>query len=374
MNRSNEPMGMILAAGLGRRLQPLTFFRAKPAIPFLNRPLIRYTLELFKRARIEDIVINLHHLPESVVEAVGEDYPRVVFSHEKTTLGTAGALNKVHRILEGKTLVIANGKIYFEQDLREAIQFHEENGSLATLVLVPYFLQASFNPVLLDQDHNVVGFGSDNDSVARWATGPHYRPGGPSQPLGAPNARVSGYKRQGHASSVRPYIFTGVHILSSGALDFIPEGVSDTVKDLYPRLISEGKSVRGFISSAHWCECSLPSQYLSNSLELLARNGLPNMLQSQIQGTCHKVIAGQGVRISSGSRLERCVVWDGVKIGPGNRLSDVIITGNVTLAKKMDLHKAVITPILEGNKNKTAICSRVEGANLIWDLSGAKES
>ena len=64
--------GMILAAGLGKRLRPLTYFRAKAAVPLLNRPLLSYSLQLFRQVGIESVMINLHHLPDTVSEALGD--------------------------------------------------------------------------------------------------------------------------------------------------------------------------------------------------------------------------------------------------------------------------------------------------------------
>ena len=62
---------MILAAGLGTRMRPLTLLRAKPVLPVLNRPLLHWTLEQLARQGVDDVVVNLHHLPDSVSEALG---------------------------------------------------------------------------------------------------------------------------------------------------------------------------------------------------------------------------------------------------------------------------------------------------------------
>ena len=97
---------MILAAGLGTRLHPLTDFRAKAAVPFLNRPLIHYAWELLAGAGLQEIMINSHHLPHSIEAAVqdmrteGQEIPPILFSHETERLGTAGAIGKVRDFLE----------------------------------------------------------------------------------------------------------------------------------------------------------------------------------------------------------------------------------------------------------------------------------
>jgi NDP-sugar pyrophosphorylase family protein len=85
---------MVLAAGLGTRMRPLTLLRAKPALPVLNRPLLHWTLERLARAGVSEVMINLHHLPDSVTDVVGDGKQfglRVSYSRERTILGTAGA-------------------------------------------------------------------------------------------------------------------------------------------------------------------------------------------------------------------------------------------------------------------------------------------
>src|SRR5262245_66464471 len=91
--------GMILAAGFGTRLWPLTVGRTKPAIPFLNRPLIAYTIEYLKRYGVEDLIVNLHHEPDSVRASIGDGSSygvRIAYSvEEPEILGTSGALDLV---------------------------------------------------------------------------------------------------------------------------------------------------------------------------------------------------------------------------------------------------------------------------------------
>ena len=116
---------MILAAGFGTRLWPLTVGRTKPALPFLNRPLIAYTIEYLKRHGVEDLIINLHHEPDSVRAQMGDgsDYGvRIDYSvEEPEILGTSGALDRVREQLDKETFVVINGKIITEIDLGAAM-------------------------------------------------------------------------------------------------------------------------------------------------------------------------------------------------------------------------------------------------------------
>ena len=301
--------GMILAAGLGTRLYPLTAFRAKPAVPFLNRPLVQYACDLLLDAHLTEIVINSHHLPESVRQSLeteaGAKGPQITFSHEEQLLGTAGAIGKVRNFLQGDTFVVCNGKIYFEQKLEPVIRFHHDHNNLVTLVVVPHSRQDSYASVRVDDQNNITGF----------------------QP-----------ESPGH-----PFVFTGVHVLDPQVLEFIPEGPSETVNQLYPRLIQEGYRVQGFVSDAYWCECSSAGDYLSRSLEVLRRRNLANLVGPEAESSCKAVIAAPSVHIDPGCILKNSILWDDVRVGEGSALSRVIVTQGVFLRPNTRIENAVVT-------------------------------
>ncbi len=302
--------GMILAAGLGTRLYPLTAFRAKPAVPFLNRPLAQYACDLLLETRITEIVINSHHLPETVRQSLepetGAGGHPITFSHEDRILGTAGAIGKVRDFLQDDTFVVCNGKIYFEQELEPVIRFHHDHHNLVTLVVVPHSRQDSYASVRVDDHNNITGFRPEN-------------PG-------------------------NPFVFTGVHVLDPQVLEFIPEGPSETVNQLYPRLIREGYRVQAFVSDAYWCECSSAGDYLSRSLEVLRRRNLTNLIDPEVDSSCEDVIAAPSVHIDPGCVLKSSILWDDVTVGEGSTLSRVIVTQGVSLGPRTRLENAVVTP------------------------------
>ncbi len=302
--------GMILAAGLGSRLRPLTWIRAKPAVPLLNRPLIRYAFDLLDSLRIREVVVNLHHLRGSVTRALEGVTPTVRFSPEPEILGTAGAVGQVRDFWGPEPFVVCNGKIYFEQRLGPVLAAHQESRALATLVLVPRKPEDPFRPVFLDQDGRVRAFGQDL----------------PGRPSGS------------------GYVFTGVQILSAAVLDLIPEGPSDLVKHIYEPLVAQRGPVMGFVSRAHWFECSTPERYLEKSLGLLARRGLNALPEGSGGKDCRSVVLGRDARVPEGTSLERCVVWDGAALGARCRLRDSIVAGEVEIPAGTRLSRVVVTP------------------------------
>ncbi len=325
--------GLVLAAGLGTRLFPLTLFRAKPAIPFLNRPIITYSLDGLRHAGASQILVNLHHLPDTVLTAVGAA-PDVLFSWEPAVLGTAGAIGKLRKSLENETLVLCNGKIYFEQDLAEVIRFHEENRNWVTLVLVPYRGNEPFSPVSIDQEGNIVGFGL----------------------RGTPETELR-------------YIFTGVHVLSPEVFDFIPEGPCDTVRDVYPRLMADKRRVRAFVSQASWSEISTPERYLSETMRVLTSRQQSVLSADPLDASARGVVAGQQVQIGADCRLENSIIWDNVVIGSGVKLHACVVTSGTRLPSFSEFRDVIITSVpRDCDREIMNRGGRCEGDLVIWPL------
>src|SRR5262245_32166292 len=224
---------MILAAGFGTRLWPLTIGRTKPAIPFLNRPLIAFTLDYLKQYGISDIIINLHHEPESVRAQLGDGAQfgaRISYSiEEPEILGTAGALDRVRPQLETETFIVVNGKIITDLDLHAALKTHRERRGLATLVLRPNPKRERFTGIQLTADGSIEKFGA------------FPRPDDPQSAIRNPQS---------------PLMFTGIHILEPAIFEYIPRGVfSDSVRDVYPKAMAEGQAVVGHVAeNSAWYE------------------------------------------------------------------------------------------------------------------------
>src|SRR5712691_7924658 len=130
---------MILSAGYGTRLWPLTEDRTKPAIPILGKPLVGYVAEYLANFGCDEIIVNLHHRPESVRAALGDGSRfRVSLSYveEPKILGTSGAIDNARALLDGDTFIVINGKIITDIDLSAAIQTHRRSKAIATLVLL----------------------------------------------------------------------------------------------------------------------------------------------------------------------------------------------------------------------------------------------
>src|SRR5690348_4821565 len=152
---------IILSAGYGTRLWPLTEDRTKPALPILGKPVVGYVAEYIASYGFSDIVVNLHHRPESVRAALGNGSKFGVKLHyveEPVILGTSGALDNTREYFEHQTFLAINGKIITDIDLNAALETHRKSNALATLVLLRNEKRERFGVVNVEQGR-VTGFG-----------------------------------------------------------------------------------------------------------------------------------------------------------------------------------------------------------------------
>jgi NDP-sugar pyrophosphorylase family protein len=300
---------MILAAGFGTRLWPLTIGRTKPAIPFLNRPLIAFTIDYLRRYGFEDVIINLHHEPDSVREQIGDGSRFGVRIHysveEPEILGTSGALDNVRDQLSGDTFVVINGKIITDIDLAAALETHRRKQALATLALLPNHKLERFSEVKITEDGRIAEF------------------------AGFPNPQSAIRNQNGPQS---PLMFTGIHLMEPEIFEYIPRGVfSDSVRDVYPKAMADGKVVAAHIASAEslWRELSTIPRYLEISLEFLAREG-------------RDVVMDEGCEIDSSAVIRRSVLWNRVRVEAGVGLTECIVGDDVTIPAGTQFHRMVI--------------------------------
>jgi len=310
----SDMKAMILAAGFGTRLFPLTIDRTKPAIPFLGKPLVGYVAEYVARFGFRDVVVNLHHQPDSVIKALGDGADYGVNIHytreEPDILGTAGALDNARHLLEDETFLIVNGKIITDIDISKAIETHKKTGALATMVLKENAKREKFTEIEIE-DGFVKGFGGFPEQIAD------------------SRFQIPDSKNQNPKFKIQnPLMFTGIHILEPRVFDYIPRGVySDIVPSFYNPAIRGGERIAAHITNGNWFELSTIPRYLDISLAML--NGV-------------NVFNGINCRISQNTRISDSVIWDEVEIEEGAKLHRTIIADGVRIGSNECYENAAI--------------------------------
>jgi len=337
---------MVLAAGLGERMRPLTEGRAKPSLPLLHRSIIGFTLDHLKRHGVTEVVINLHYQPESIRGIVGDGSRhgiKVHYSEEPVILGTAGGLKRAEPyIRDSGTFLMVNSDSISDCDLGMAIKKHRETQAIATMVLIPTRPGVDYGVV------EVV----DRDRIVRIAGNPR----GDSDP---------------HVSR---YHFSGIHIIEPDLFDKIPaQGKAEINRVIYPGLLQSGAAIRAFVHTGFWRELGNPSLYLEGSMALLREGKDPSLASLRTSDGIYldrvtlpkiltiepPVIVGRGTTIGNktsllagvilgkqtiigkGCSLRSTVVWDGARIGDGSSLSDCIVTSGVFVPANVSLSNKI---------------------------------
>lgn len=287
---------MILAAGFGTRLFPLTIDRTKPAIPFLGKPLVGYVAEYVAGFGFKDVVVNLHHQPESVKNALGDGSAYGVKIHYTVEtpeiLGTSGALDNARHLLEDDTFLIANGKIITDINIYEALAAHKKTGALATMILKPNPNRERFT-IVETENGLVKGFGDF--------------------------PQLLDINQKPTSAMQTPLMFTGIHILEPRVFEYIPRGVySDIVPTFYRPAIARGEKIAAHVTDGKWFELSTIPRYLDISLAML-------------NGKSEKVVKGENVVISESALIKDSVLWDNVFVDDNASIIKSIIADGVKI-------------------------------------------
>jgi NDP-sugar pyrophosphorylase family protein len=319
---------IVLSAGYGTRLWPLTEDRTKPAIPILGKPLVGYVAEYLVSYGFDEIVVNLHHRPESVRNALGDGSRFGVKLHyveEPQILGTSGALDNTREFFDRDTFLVVNGKIITDIQLNAALDTHRKTNALATLVLLPNTRRERFSVV--ETNHGYVsGFGGMPD---RAAVGP------------------------------APLMFTGIHIMEPRIFNYIPRGVfSDSVTHVYPQAIAKGEIIAAHVAGGRWRELSTLERYLEISIEMLKDARL-------------EFVTGAGCEISPSASVSASILWDDVRIAAGAQVSRCILADEVSISENERIENSIVVPreLVEGKKRPDkALPGDFRGENFVVPL------
>jgi NDP-sugar pyrophosphorylase family protein len=298
---------MILAAGFGTRFRPVTYTLPKPMVPLLNKPLIAWAVDSLLTASVDEIIVNLHHLPEALRRYLESAYAgrvRFHFSFEEEILGTGGGVRRVRPQLEDEEdFFLVNGDtVQFPRwdELRAA-----RGSSLAAITLRHPPQHDKFTPVYFD-DGLVTGFG-----------------GGTGEPL----------------------MFSGSHVISSRIFRWLPDKeFSGIVDEVYQPLIQSGEeTIGGLVDDGLWFDIGKPQRYLSAMLGLLASDA-PKPPVIAGDASIHGTIARSTVGARSVVDGDLCdsAVWNDCTIGERVSLERCIVAHGVTLEGPLELQDALI--------------------------------
>jgi NDP-sugar pyrophosphorylase family protein len=272
----------VLTAGLGTRLDPLTRLVAKPAVPVGDRSLLEHVLAWLRAKGVTDVLLNLHHRPESITAIVGDGSHlglRARYSWEDPILGSAGGPRRALQLIDTDPVLIVNGDTICPIDLRPMLEAHVRHHAAVTMAVVPNPAVDHYRGIMLDAGD-----------------------------------RITAFVPKGTAGS---WHFVGIQLINREVLSGLADGVpAETTTSLYPDLVASGRlRLRGWRVDRPFTDVGTPRDYLDAAL----------------------------AATPSASR-STSVVWPGAGVSKGAHLERCIVAGAVTLPDGFDAHDAVLVP------------------------------
>jgi mannose-1-phosphate guanylyltransferase/mannose-1-phosphate guanylyltransferase/phosphomannomutase len=342
---------MVLAAGVGSRLEPLTTQTPKPLVPVANIPVMEHILKLLKEHNFTDICANLHYMPEEIQNCFGDGSRLGInlnYKYEEELSGDAGGVRACRNFLGNSTFLVLMGDLLTDADLTHIFNEHKRKGALASIALKQVKDVSHFGVALLDGDGFITGF----------------------QEKPSPEKALSNLAS------------TGIYVLEPEVFDHIPkEGQFGFGRQLFPSLVEKGLPVLGIEIDTYWSDVGTIAQYRTSNFDALAEHihlSLPGAKQKgshnvwiSDQATIHPgakiagnvligsrstvkegvelsgtVVIGSDCEIESGARLQDCVIWDGARIGAKAQLVDSVVARHCKIEAGAKLSNEAVVPDL----------------------------
>jgi len=281
---------------MGTRLRPLSWLRAKPALPVAGAPLLAHILRWLASYGIREAIINLHHRPETIAAAVGDGAAfgvRVRYSWEQPLLGSGGGPARAFSLIDGDELLIVNGDTLTDIDLGAMCAAHATSDAAVTMALIENREPSRYGGVQLDA-----------------------------------SGAVEGFTRRGHTPA--GWHFVGVQVAHRRAFEGVPiDAPSQSVTQIYPGLMTtQPGSVRGWIGIGRFDDIGTPASYLNTCIRM--SRGDPRCLVET------------GARIATGARLSETVCWRDAVIEDDVELGSCIVCSGAFVPRGARYHRSVL--------------------------------
>jgi len=312
---------MILAAGLGTRMRPLTYRMPKPLAPVLNKPVMAHIVELLAKHGFDEVIANLSYLPEQIRDVFGDGSAygiELSYSDEPEPLGTAGGVGKVRDFLaEAESFLVISGDALTDIDLgsmRAAHEAHVKDGAIATLATKRVKDTTQFGVAVTGEDGRVQGF----------------------QEKPNPAEALSDLANCGIYMFTREIFdhFPGPGHKSPAGDDDQPEGFVDWAQDVFPALLDGDVPFYAHEIDAYWNDIGTISEFTQGNFDALTGLVKLDPGPGEERGG---VFAGPGCEIAVGADVTAPVVLgEGVRVGEGTKLREsVVLAGSSVPAGAM---------------------------------------
>jgi mannose-1-phosphate guanylyltransferase len=286
---------MLLGAGLGTRLRPITYELPKPMVPVLGRPVMGHILKLLARHGFQDVMANVHYFPDLIRDHFGDgraEGVRLSYSHEKELLGTAGGVRNVRGFLGDETFLVISGDALTDTDLGALWERHREAGGIGTLALTRVDDPSQLGVVVLGEDGRIQGFQEKPDP----------------------------------AEALSDLANCGIYVFEPEIFDHFPDGeFVDWAQDVFPLLLERDIPLHGHEISDYWNDVGSITEFRQSNFDAL-RGEVKVDLDGEIEGG---VWAAESSRLDGEVTIEPPVfLGDGATVGRDARLTGPVVIGH----------------------------------------------
>jgi mannose-1-phosphate guanylyltransferase len=305
---------MVLAAGLGTRLRPLTYEITKPMVPVLDRPVMEHILDLLKRHGFDEVIANLHYFPDSIKQYFGD---RITYRVEEELLGTAGGVRACRDFFGGEPFLVISGDALTDIDLGALAARHASAGGIATLAVKKIPDTREYGVILHDRDGRITGF----------------------QEKPAPEEALSDLGN------------CGIYVFSPEIFDYFPDPAvpavcppfADWAQDVFPALLENDVPFHIHEIDEYWNDVGSLTELRQGTFDALGGELHLEMEGSEVQPGV--TVAGDTI-LPADATVEG-PVWIGteVRIGAGVRLTGPVVIGDgATIGDGAQLRSSIIFP------------------------------
>jgi NDP-sugar pyrophosphorylase family protein len=319
---------MILAAGVGSRLDPLTRNLPKPLVPIVNRPVMEHIIELLAKHGCDEIVVNIHYLGDQIEGHFGDGSKygvRIHWSREDQLWGDAGSVKRVEDILGDGTFIVVGGDDLADIDLTKLVKTHHERKALATIALSLVDDPSEYGIVLTNEEDRITRF------------------------LEKPKGEVI-FSNQAN---------TGVYVFEPEIFELIPRHTFYLFgKQFFPQMLAQNRPLYGHLTASYWVDVGNLEVYRQTHVDALAGKVAIRFPMQEVQKhiwvgdntiidpTAHiayPAVIGNNCRIEAGAKvLEETVVGDGCTIEKGAVVRQSILWENATVQRNTWLERCVV--------------------------------
>jgi mannose-1-phosphate guanylyltransferase len=315
---------VVLVAGLGTRLRPLTQFLPKPLLPVAGTPVLGHTLAALAAAGCEKVALNLHYQGEKIAAHFGKSVEGmdIVYSPEEEILGTLGALAPLADFLApADVAVVVNGDSLCRWPIKKLVRRQAKGAARATL------LASTRAPV--EAFGGGIGISSSKDVVS-------FAPG------------------RDFAEVEKRVVFAGLHAFSPALVEGLEPRPASFVDDLYVPLLEAGETISAIETSRPWFDLGTPAGYLSGTcdwvqrrgrVKIAGRNWIDSGATIDEQASVRRSAIESGAILESGAQVDRSIVLSEARIGERCRVRNSIVGSGVELPTGTAVEGRLVTRV-----------------------------